>query len=176
MIPNFQTQLWQLRVPRYGYLCTVRYLLLKFYFSSNQKGYTKIFKIRKEMWKFDFLSDSTCVRDPELFIPEADPTPKQKIANYRTVSHLWWEHFYRLLPSRCDTEKGEREGKRHWTDNKNNVSSCVAWGYLRSHGLRRQRNAYKAPPSYPPPFRLWTDFGSLAKSREWPPFWRLWVW
>jgi hypothetical protein len=42
------------------------------------------------------------------------------------VSHLWCEHFYLLLSSRCDTEKGEEEGKRHWTDNKNEVSSCVA--------------------------------------------------
>jgi hypothetical protein len=36
----------------------------------------------------------------------------------------------------------------------------------------------RTPPSHPPsaPIRLWTDFGSLAKSRGWPPFWSLWVW
>ncbi len=57
------------------------------------------------------------------------------------VSHPWCEHFYQLLSNRCDTEKGEREGKRHWTDNKNEVSSCAAWGHLRSHGLLRERIA-----------------------------------
>jgi hypothetical protein len=29
------------------------------------------------------------------------------------VSHLWCEHFYRLLYSSRDTEKGGRRGKRH---------------------------------------------------------------
>ncbi len=32
------------------------------------------------------------------------------------VSHLWCEHFYRLLYSFRDTEKGGRRGKRHSTD------------------------------------------------------------
>ncbi len=34
------------------------------------------------------------------------------------------------------------------------------------------------PPPLPthPPRGLWTDFGNLAQSRGWPPFWRLWVW
>jgi hypothetical protein len=35
-----------------------------------------------------------------------------------------------------------RKGKELWIDNENEVSSCVAWGYLDSHGLRRERSAY----------------------------------
>jgi hypothetical protein len=31
------------------------------------------------------------------------------------------------------------------------------------------------PPPLSPPRGLWTDFGSLAQSRGWPPFWRLQV-
>ena len=34
----------------------------------------------------------------------------------KVVSHLWREHFYRLLYSSCDTEKDGRRGKRHSTD------------------------------------------------------------
>jgi hypothetical protein len=34
--------------------------------------------------------------------------------------------------------------------------------------------AISAPPTSPPPPRgLWTDFGNLAQSRGWPPFWSL---
>jgi hypothetical protein len=32
------------------------------------------------------------------------------------------------------------------------------------------------PPPQTPHRGLGTDFGNLAQSRRWPPFWRLWVW
>jgi hypothetical protein len=53
-----------------------------------------------------------------------------------SVSHPWCEHFYRLLYSHRDTEKGGRKGKRHRIDKQNEVNSCAAWGYLVPHGLR----------------------------------------
>jgi hypothetical protein len=65
------------------------------------------------------------------------------------VSHLWCEHFYRLLSSCCDTEKGGEKGKGRWIDNTNEVNSFIAWGYQDSHGLRGQRSAYWGPPSPP---------------------------
>jgi hypothetical protein len=53
-----------------------------------------------------------------------------------SVPHLWCEHFYRLLYSSRDTEKGGRRGKRRRTDKQNEDSGCAAWGYLVPHGLR----------------------------------------
>jgi hypothetical protein len=57
-------------------------------------------------------------------------------ARKEVVSHPRCEHFYRLLYSSRDTEKGGRKGKRHRIDKQNEVSSCAAWGYLVPHGLR----------------------------------------
>ncbi len=76
-------------------------------------------------------------------------------SNTRVVSHLWCEHFYRLLSSRCDTEKGGGKGKGHRIDKQNEVNSCAAWGYLVSHGLRKERSAYQShPPPHTPPKRI----------------------
>jgi hypothetical protein len=40
-----------------------------------------------------------------------------------SVSHHWCEHFYRLLYSRCDTEKGGGKGKGHWIDNRTRLTA-----------------------------------------------------
>ncbi len=40
-----------------------------------------------------------------------------------SVSHLWCEHFYRLLSSCCDTEKGGGKGKGHWFDNRTRLTA-----------------------------------------------------
>ncbi len=33
-------------------------------------------------------------------------------------TYIWCEHFYRLLSSRCDMEKGGGKGKGYWIDNR----------------------------------------------------------
>jgi hypothetical protein len=63
-----------------------------------------------------------------------------------SVSDLRCEHFYRLLYSSRDTEKGGKRGKRHRTDKQNEVSSCAAWGYWVPHDLRWESSAYQSPP------------------------------
>ncbi len=76
-----------------------------------------------------------------------------------SVSHPWCEHFYRLLYSRRDTEKGGRKGKGHQIDTQNEVNSCAAWGYLVPHGLRQERSAYQSPPPlHTPPQQ---DYGQI---------------
>ncbi len=79
-----------------------------------------------------------------------------------SVSHPWCEHFYRLLSSHCDTEKGGGKGKRYRIDKQNEVSSCAAWGYLVSHGPRKERSAYQSPP---PP----THSPKRIMARSWQP-------
>ncbi len=81
------------------------------------------------------------------------------VKSYNTnVSHPRCEHFYRLLSSRCDTEKDGGKGKGHWIDNRNKVNSCAAWGYSGSHGLRKERSAYQSPP---PPTLPQEDYGQI---------------
>ena len=85
-----------------------------------------------------------------------------------SVSHLWCEHFYRLLSSRCDTEKGGGKGKGHWIDNRTRLTAVQPGATWALKACARRGALAK-----PPPRGLWTDFGNLAQSQGWPPFWRL---
>ncbi len=83
-------------------------------------------------------------------------------ADFLGVSHLWCEHFYRLLSSRCDTEKGGGKGKGHRIDKQNEVNSCAlvqpgaTWSLM---ACARRGAPIKTPP--PPPHRI--------MARSWQP-------
>jgi hypothetical protein len=81
------------------------------------------------------------------------------------VSHPWCEHFYRLLSSRCDTEKGGRKGKGHRIDTQNEVQLC-SLGLLGPSWPAQGEGRLSGPPPLPhtPPRGLLTDLGNLAQS------------
>jgi hypothetical protein len=68
-----------------------------------------------------------------------------------SVSHLWCEHFYRLLSSRCDTEKGEMGGKRHWTDNREWCQQLYSLRLLALSWPAQAEERLQGPPLTPLP-------------------------
>ncbi len=72
------------------------------------------------------------------------------------VSHLWREHFYRLLSSRCDTEKGGGKGKVHWIDNRTRLTAVQPGATWSLMACTRRGALTRAPPSPPhtPPHRI----------------------
>ncbi len=70
---------------------------------------------------------------------------------------LWSEHFYRLLFSRCNTEKDGGKGKGHWIDNRTSLTAVqpgAIWTLMACAGRG-------APTRAPPPHRI--------KDRFWQP-------
>jgi hypothetical protein len=67
-------------------------------------------------------------------------------------------------------EKGGGKGKGYWIDNRMRLAAVQPGATWTLMACAARGGLTRVPP---PPTGLWTDFGSLAQSRGWPPFWRL---
>ncbi len=69
------------------------------------------------------------------------------------------ELAYRLLSSRCDTEKGEMGGKRHWTDNREWCQQLYSLRLLALSWPAQAEEHLQGPPLTPlPPHQIWNVF------------------
>ncbi len=108
-----------------------------------------------------------------------------KVLRIVIVSHLWCEHFYRLLYSSRDTEKGGRRGKRHSTDKREWGQQLFSLqGYWVPHSPGEESGAYQGPPPLPHPrtphCRILAISGNLGQSPGRPHLgaWKCcsWIW
>ncbi len=75
------------------------------------------------------------------------------------VLHLWCEFFLLTTAQLAAIQrKVEWEERDTGLITRNGVTSCVARGYLRSHGPCRQRGTHKGSPPPPHPHLIWDNF------------------
>jgi hypothetical protein len=72
------------------------------------------------------------------------------------VTHLWCEHFYRLLSSRCNTEKDGGKGKGHWIDKRTRLTAVQPGAIWTLMACAGRGVPTRAPPPHtpPPPHRI----------------------
>jgi hypothetical protein len=75
----------------------------------------------------------------------------EAITYLNAVSHPWFEHFYQLLSSRYNTEKGGGKGKRYWIDNRTRLTAVQPGATWTLKACARRGALTRAPPPFPPP-------------------------